>query len=146
MMLIAAECEARIGSVENAVDYINRLRDFRIMNNRQLSVENKDKALMIVLDERRREMPFTGMTRYIDLKRLNLEKRFQKTIMRKADGQTWILPPNDNRYILPIPPRVLEYNPEIPQYDRYAMKKIFFCLYVAYYCFEWYRPQIGACS
>lgn len=49
MMLIAAECEARIGSVENAVDYINRLRDFRIMNNRQLSVENK--ALMIVLDE-----------------------------------------------------------------------------------------------
>lgn len=65
-----------------------------------------------------REMPFTGMTRYIDLKRLNLEKRFQKTITRKADGQTWILPPNDNRYILPIPPRVLEYNPEIPQYER----------------------------
>ena len=118
MMLIAAECEARIGSVENAMDYINRLRDFRIMNNRQLSVENKDKALMIVLDERRREMPFTGMTRYIDLKRLNLEKRFQKTITHKADGQTWILPPNDNRYILPIPPRVLEYNPEIPQYER----------------------------
>ena len=35
------------------------------------------------------------MTRYIDLKRLNLEKRFQKTITRKADGQIWILPPND---------------------------------------------------
>ena len=118
MMLIAAECEARVGTADNAMEYINRLRDFRIVNNQQLSVGNKDEALKIGLDERRREMPFTGMTRYIDLKRLNQEERFQRTITHEADGQTWTLPANDNRYILPIPPSVLEYNPKIPQYER----------------------------
>lgn len=118
MVLIAAECEARVGSKENAMTYINQLRDYRIINNQKLSAKDKDEALKLVLDERRREMPFTGMTRYIDLKRLNLEERFQKTVIHKADGQTWALPANDSRYFLPIPPSVLEYNPGIPQYER----------------------------
>lgn len=118
MILIAAECEARIGSKENATDHVNQLRDYRIINNKPLSFNDKEEALRFVLDERRREMPFTGITRLVDSKRLNLDERFQKTVTHTADGQTWTLPANDNRYILPIPPLVLEQNPEIPQYER----------------------------
>lgn len=118
MLLIAAECEARIGSKDNAMDYINHLRDYRIVNNKNLTAVDNEEALRIVLDERRREMPFTGMTRYIDLKRLNLDERFQKAVVHTADGEIWTLPANDPRYVLPIPPKVLEQNPNIPQYER----------------------------
>lgn len=118
ILLIAAECEARIGSKEKAMEYIGHLRDYRIINNRKLTASDKEEALKIILDERRREMPFTGMTRYIDLKRLNLEEKFRKTVIHTADGKTFTLPPNDPRYVLPIPPKVLEQNPDIPQYKR----------------------------
>lgn len=33
MYLIAAECEARIGSKDKAMEYINTLRDSRIIDN-----------------------------------------------------------------------------------------------------------------
>ena len=69
-MLIAAECEARVGSKDNAMSYVNKLRDNRIKNNVALTATDKDEALRIVLDERRREFAFTGFHRLIDLKRL----------------------------------------------------------------------------
>lgn len=118
MMLIAAECEARVGSKESAMNYVNQLRDYRIINNQSLSAGSQEEALRIVLDERRREMPYTGLTRLVDMKRLNPDERFRKTVTHTADGQTWTLPPDDNRYIMPIPPTVLEYNTGMPQYER----------------------------
>jgi len=65
-MLIAAECEARVGSKDNAMSYVNKLRDNRIKNNVALTATDKDEALRIVLDERRREFAFTGFHRLID--------------------------------------------------------------------------------
>lgn len=118
MILIAAECEARVGTKENAMDYINQLRNYRIINNQKLTANDKEEALKIALDERRREIPFTAITRLVDLKRLNRDDRFKKTITHSADGETWTLPANDRRYIMPIPPSVLEQNPGMPQYER----------------------------
>ncbi len=117
-MLIAAECEARIGSKDNAMDYINTLRDSRIKGNVHLSAADNDEALRIVLDERRREFAFTGFHRLIDLKRLNYEDKFKKTVTHTADGETYTLEPNDNRYIFPINQMIMNYNPSMPQYDR----------------------------
>ena len=74
--------------------------------------------LVKVLEERRREFAFLGIYRFVDLKRLNKESRFQKTITHSADGQTWTLPPNDNRYIIPIPPVVKGFRPDLPDYER----------------------------
>jgi tetratricopeptide (TPR) repeat protein len=118
MYLIAAECEARVGSKDKALDHLNKLRNSRIVGNLPLVATTNDEALKLALDERRREMPFLGITRLVDLKRLNKDPRFAKTITHKTETQTYTLAPNDLRYVLPIPPKVLALNPGIPVYNR----------------------------
>ena len=59
-----------------------------------------------------------GYMRYVDLRRLNKEPQFAKTIVHKVGNEKWELPANDPRYIMPVPQNVLEYNPDIPQYER----------------------------
>ena len=118
LYLIAAECEARVGSKDKALDHLNTLRNTRIVGNQPLVAATNDEALKIALDERRREMPFLGITRLVDLKRLNKDPRFAKTISHVNGTQTFTLTPNDLRYVLPIPPKVLALNPGIPVYSR----------------------------
>lgn len=121
VILTAAECYAREGGTENlaeAARLYNLLRDHRIENNVHVTFANADEALVKVLEERRREFAFLGIYRFVDLKRLNKESRFQKTITHSADGQIWTLPPNDNRYIIPIPPVVKGFRPDLPDYER----------------------------
>lgn len=109
--LIAAECEARIGNKDKAMEYINKLRDNRIFNNVPLTAATNQEALKLVLDERRRELPMLGGIRLSDLKRLNREPEFAKTIVHEVNGQKYVLEPNNPKYILPIPPKVLRFNP-----------------------------------
>lgn len=116
--LIAAECEARIGKIENAMKYINTLRDNRIKDNVALTASTKQEALKLVLEERRRELTFVGCTRLIDLKRLNREPEFAKTIIHEVDGVEYKLEPNSPKYILPIPPTVLRFNPNMTPNNR----------------------------
>lgn len=117
-LLIAAECEARIGSKEKAMEHINKLRDKRFKNNFHLTATSNDQALEIALDERRREFVLIGAFRLFDLKRLNREERFAKTVTHSADGQTWTLKPNSLLYVFPINQAVLEFMPDMPVYDR----------------------------
>lgn len=118
MYLIAAECEARIGTKENAMTYYNDLRDMRILDNVRLTAKDNDEALKMVLDERRRELAMTGCMRLLDLKRLNQDSRFAKTITHTIAGVDHQLKPNDPKYILPIPPKVLHYNPDMVPNER----------------------------
>lgn len=118
MYLIAAECEARVGSKDNAMSLLNKLRDNRIENNVALIATTADEALNMVLDERRREFPMLGLTRLIDLKRLNMESRFAKTVTHTVNGTAYSLQPNDPKYILPIPTKVLRFNVGMPQNER----------------------------
>lgn len=119
--LIAAECEARVGDVDRALTLLNTLRDKRIRNNAHYETPtslSREEVLRLVIDERRREFAFVGIYRLIDLKRLNRETWFAKTITHTAgnDG-TWTLPANDPRYILPVPESVTSFNP-MPEYER----------------------------
>lgn len=116
--LIAAECEARIGNKDNAMKYINELRDHRILNNVDLTAADNKEALKLVLEERRRELTFVGCTRLIDLKRLNREPEFAKTIVHEVNGVEYKLEPNSPKYILPIPPTVLRFNPNMTPNNR----------------------------
>ena len=116
--LIAAECAARLGKLNETATYLNKLRDHRIKNNVRLSFTDELSALKTVLDERRREYAFLDYFRLIDLKRLNKDPRFAKTIVHENNGQRWELPANDPRYIMPIPQTVLDHNPNMPQYPR----------------------------
>lgn len=108
--LIAAECEARKGSVERAMTLINKLRDNRIKNNTDVVVTDRNDALQKVLEERRRELAMSGMVRYIDLKRLNQESQFAKTVTHVTGEGTFSLEPNSPLYVLPIPAKVMRFN------------------------------------
>jgi starch-binding outer membrane protein, SusD/RagB family len=71
----------------------------------------------VILQERRKELPFTADVRWEDLRRLNKDPNFQKTIVRVLNGTTYTLPPNDPKYVLPIPENEvqlsgLQQNPE----------------------------------
>ncbi|MDM1294205.1 RagB/SusD family nutrient uptake outer membrane protein [Sphingobacterium sp. N143] len=118
LFLIAAEAAARIGNTAEALNFLNTLRDSRIENNKVLTAADPKALLQVILDERRREMPFMASDRLIDLKRLAIADHFKKSIQHPLDGKVFEMESTDPRMILPIPPKVLSLNPEIPQYQR----------------------------
>lgn len=118
LYLIAAECEARIGSADEALNYINTLRNKRIANNTPIVGLSNAQALTLVLEERRREMPYLASHRLIDLKRLQVSDNFIKEIVHKVENTEYKMMSNDLRMIMPVPPKVLDMNPSIPQYER----------------------------
>jgi len=119
--LIRAECNARIGNLSKALDDINTLLETRWRNGSftPLYSESAQEVLEIVLKERRKQLLFRGL-RWSDLKRLNKDPRFSKSLVRELNGVTYSLPPNDPKYVYPIPPDVtaltgIEQNPRNAQ-------------------------------
>lgn len=117
MMLIKAECDARAGSAALAMQTINKLREsrFRTGENVILTATDNNDALLKVLAERRRELMGLGCFRWFDLKRLNKEPQFAKTISHSFKGQTLTLAPNSDRYQLPYAPILFQYAPNLQQ-------------------------------
>lgn len=117
MLLIKAECLARSGQFSQAKNILSQVRNQRFIDKSKLTVNNGvaiTGSVENVLDERRRELPFT--IRLYDLKRLNALKadpRYPngKTITRRIfkDAEpnnamvTYIVKPNSGVYALPIP-------------------------------------------
>lgn len=105
MYLIAAETEARIGSVSKGLEYLNQLLVKRYQTGWELlEIVDRSELLDLVIEERRKELAFRG-TRWSDLRRLNKDPRYQKTITRIVEGETYSLEPNSEKYVIPIPPR-----------------------------------------
>lgn len=111
MMLIAAECAARANDKTKAMKWYNELRKHRIMNYVDETAVDAEEALRKVLDERRREFVYNGLYRWIDLRRLNKDARFRKTITHTVQGEAYVLEPDSPKWLLPIPPMVTEMNP-----------------------------------
>lgn len=107
MLLIRAECAARNGNINGALSDLNTLMAKRWKAGTFVSItaSTPDAALKLVLTERRKELLMRGL-RWPDLKRLNKEGS-GITLTRKVGGVTYILPPNDLRYALPIPEDVI---------------------------------------
>lgn len=117
---ILEQWKRRVGDKDKALAHLDKLRDMRIRNNVHFTPSDytKEEVLKMVIDERRKEFAFVGLTRLIDLKRLNRESWFAKTITHSAGSEgTWTLPANDPRYIMPVPENVLSFN-DMPQYER----------------------------
>ncbi|WP_312288471.1 MULTISPECIES: RagB/SusD family nutrient uptake outer membrane protein [Bacteroidota] len=111
VLLIAAECEARIGDKDQAMQMLNKLLAARFKTNTfiPLTASTKVEALDIILSERRKELLKRGL-RFQDLKRLNRDPRYAKTLIRIVGDKTYTLPPNDRRYIFPIPQYIINYS------------------------------------
>lgn len=121
LYLMLAECYARLDDYTKAVELLNMLRKTRISGSAatlQVPASRKQ-AMELVINERRKELP-VGYHRFFDLKRLNLEPEYAKTLQRKfpivnktVPQETYTLAPNSRMYIIPFPLDVMEMNPNI---------------------------------
>ncbi|MBE7178311.1 MAG: RagB/SusD family nutrient uptake outer membrane protein [Mucilaginibacter polytrichastri] len=119
VMLIRAEALARAGRTEDAMTALNNLLMTRYLSGTFMPLEATDaeEALRIILRERRKELLMRGL-RWTDLRRLNKDPRFAVTLTRIVNGDTYTLPPNDKRYVYPIPDKVIALHPDMKQNER----------------------------
>ncbi|MBO9634125.1 MAG: RagB/SusD family nutrient uptake outer membrane protein [Chitinophagaceae bacterium] len=111
VLLILAEAKARLGDKDGALDALNSLLSKRYISQSfvPLTAQDATEALDRILIERRKELVARAL-RWQDLKRLNRDPRYAKTLTRTIGSETYTLPPNDPRYVLPIPQFVINYN------------------------------------
>lgn len=120
--LILAECLARENKLAEAVDILNKLRAKRILAGGTVNLAvpaTRKETMELVVNERRKELVL-GFNRFFDLKRLNNETEYAKTIVRKfpivnktVPQQTYTLNPGSRLYIIPFPLSVLRLNPTL---------------------------------
>ncbi|UIR57819.1 RagB/SusD family nutrient uptake outer membrane protein [Sphingobacterium sp. SRCM116780] len=111
VLLISAECNARLGNFSKSMERLNLILEKRFRKGTfvPMQARTKDEALDIILSERRKEL-LTRCLRWQDLKRLNRDPRYAKTLQRAVGSQVFNLPPNDPRYVLPIPQYIINFN------------------------------------
>ena len=114
--LMRSECLARQGYIQPAMDDLNTLLVTRFETGtfEEFTASNKDDALKVILEERRKELPFRCL-RWMDIKRLNKEGA-NIVLKRIAGGESYTLAPNDNKYALPLPPDIIKIT-GMPQND-----------------------------
>ncbi|WJS96671.1 RagB/SusD family nutrient uptake outer membrane protein [Flavobacterium johnsoniae] len=119
--LILAECYARDNKLAEAVDVLNKLRAKRIVSGTvNLTVPaTRKETMQLVINERRKEL-LLGFNRFFDLKRLNTETEYAKTVTRvfpivnkTVPQKTYTLQPNSRLYIVPFPLSALTKNPKL---------------------------------
>jgi starch-binding outer membrane protein, SusD/RagB family len=119
--LMQAECLARENDLAGAMAVVNALREKRILSGTiKLPIPATRKETMeIIINERRKEMVL-GFNRFFDLKRLNTEPEYAKTIVRTyplvnktVPQKTYTLLPGSRLYIIPFPLNILKKNPNL---------------------------------
>ena len=117
MYLIKAECLARTNDLSGALTAVNTLRATRLKPGAwvNLTAANQAEAVTQILQERRREMPFTA--RWFDIRRFNnnsdpsddviMTKNFYPLTLSGANTsapvQTYTLPKNSRKFAIPLP-------------------------------------------
>lgn len=107
MFLIRAECHARAGRVNEAMNDLNHLLFHRWdASFTPLAAADANEALQIILEERKKEMLFRAV-RWMDIKRLNAEGA-GIVLQREMNGQMFELRPNDPRYAVKLASDLIE--------------------------------------
>ncbi|MCK0130829.1 RagB/SusD family nutrient uptake outer membrane protein [Flavobacteriaceae bacterium F08102] len=119
MYLIRAECNARLGNLQEALDDINTIRDHRYLTGSYVHLSLSDvggnqEVLDEVLLERRREL-YGKELRLFDVKRLGLPVS-HVTPGKLTEGYS--VPANDPKLIWPIHYSYISQNPELEQNPR----------------------------
>jgi len=119
MMLVKAECLVRTQQTQAGLDVANALRQNRFSpaDYTPLTASDNQQALILVLQERRRELFGKGF-RLFDLKRYNTDPALAKTITHPLKSTQLTLSPGSNRYVYPIATKIISINPEITQNPR----------------------------
>jgi len=108
--LTKAESLIRLGRIAEGMATLDELLLTRWSDGTYQSQawDNEDDALDQVLEERRKQLAFRGGIRWMDLRRLNIDPRFQITLMRVIDENVFMLDPQDKRYTFLIPSSVIQ--------------------------------------
>ncbi len=119
LLLIKAECEARIGTIEAAKTALNTLRSNRFKTGAYIDVNITKQAVLLnfIKKERRREL-LGEPQRLFDLKRYNTFDNANITLTHEYDGISYSIPPNSLNWVLPIAEKYILLNPEIKQNPR----------------------------
>ncbi len=105
LYIIRAEAYARQGDFADALSDLNTLlvNRYKTGTYSPYTTINTSDVLTLILRERAKELPFTGQLRWEDLRRLNKDPKYAKTLTRPYNSGFYSLPPNDPRYVMPIP-------------------------------------------
>lgn len=119
LYLIRAECNARLGRIDEANDDLNTLRKnrFKIADYTDVNIRDQTALLTFVKEERRREMA-ADAERLFDIKRYNLYDQDGIAITRNYNGETITVLPNSKNWVLPIAEKYRHINPEIQPNPR----------------------------
>lgn len=107
MILTRAECYARLGNIDKALDDLNLLLSKRYLSGSfiPLKIADPKAVLNIILKERKKELVMRGL-RWMDIKRLN--KTGEDILLKRIiQGQTYSLAPDSDIYALPIPADII---------------------------------------
>lgn len=123
IILIKAECNARLGMLKEAESALNTLLINRYKKDdtgKSTYVSKKGmtqpEMLRLILWERRKELLFRGL-RWTDLRRFNIEG-YDITIKRLLEDDEFSLVAQDPKWTWPIPDYVLSFNPLMHQNPR----------------------------
>jgi len=108
MLLIKSECEARNGKANEAMNSLNTLliNRYETGSFSPVTAADAEDAVNKILLERRKELLMRGI-RWSDIKRLNKEGR-DIHLYREVAGNSYNLPPNDDRYALQLPDDIIK--------------------------------------
>ncbi len=114
VILMMAECYARKGDYANMKKYLDEVRSKRIVGYTS-ATENPSNwvdAVNVVINERRKEF-IAGFNRFWDLRRLNTEPEFKRTLVRVSPAnpdpscgfpqKSYTLPADSWLWVLPLP-------------------------------------------
>lgn len=137
MILTKAECEARLGNYADAMNTVNVLRANRIdaaapADVINLSASSQEEAVRKILEERRRELPFSA--RWFDIRRFNnnedpnddierLTREFYPytatAILGNEPVRTYTLEKNSRRFAAPLENVEIEYSQGVIKQNTY---------------------------
>ncbi|WP_333624261.1 RagB/SusD family nutrient uptake outer membrane protein [Sphingobacterium siyangense] len=109
---IRSECNARQNKMQPAIADLEMIlnKRFKTGTTPNISENGQESFLKILFAEKEREFPRVSNINWEELRRLNLDPRFQKTLKRTVNGKQYTLPPNDPRYVFPIPLEEIKLN------------------------------------
>lgn len=110
--LMIAECYARTGKTDEAMKYVNLLREKRILKKAYKALEAKDadEALKMVREERKRELVLTA-NGFFDMRRFCAQ--FNETLTKEytnanKETKSYTLTPDSHLLIYPFPQNAIE--------------------------------------
>ena len=108
ILLIKAECLARLNRVDEAQETLAKLLSKRFITDtyQPQQFDSSNELLNVILEERRKELVFSG-ARWGDVRRLNAAGE-NIQMSRTLNGQTYSIIAGSNKFAFPIPPNEID--------------------------------------